>query len=98
VRADRPTSAFDRSAHENVRHFLVSFSDSLESATARGHEACVAMRYTLYEDPVTHKFALVALPYTFVDEDTLPILPTERWFDDREAAIAAVPELLDREA
>jgi hypothetical protein len=56
------------------------------------------MRYTLYEHPVTHKFALVRLPDRFVDDDKLPILPTERWFDSREKAIAALPELLNREA
>ena len=56
------------------------------------------MRYTVYEHPVTHKFALVRLPDKFVDDDELPILPTERWFDNREDAIAAVPELLNREA
>ena len=27
------------------------------------------MKYTLYEDPVTHKFALVRLPDKFVDDD-----------------------------
>jgi hypothetical protein len=56
------------------------------------------MRYTLYEHPVTHKFALVRLPDKFVDDDKLPILPTEQWFDNREEAIAALPELLNREA
>ena len=55
------------------------------------------MRYTLYEHPVTHKFALVRLPVKFVDDDKLRILPTERWFDNREEAIAALPELLNRE-
>ena len=56
------------------------------------------MRYTLYEHPVTHKFALVPLPSMFAAGDTLPILPTERWFDNRAEAIAALPELLNREA
>ena len=56
------------------------------------------MRYTLYEHPVTHKFALVRLSSRFVDDDKLPILPTERWFDNRAEAIAALPELLNREA
>jgi len=36
------------------------------------------MRYTLYEHPVTHKFALVRLSSRFVDDDKLPILLTER--------------------
>jgi len=56
------------------------------------------MRYTLYENPVTHKFALVRLPFGFADDDKLPILETERWFDNRAEAIAALPELLDKEA
>ena len=56
------------------------------------------MRYTLYEHPVTHMFALVPLPDKFVDDDKLPILPTERWFDNREEAIAALTELLTRDA
>ena len=55
------------------------------------------MKYTLYEDPVTHRFALVRLPDKFVDDDKLLILPTERWFDSREEAIAALPELLNLE-
>ena len=38
----------------------------------------VVMRYTLYEHPVTHKFALVRLPYRFADDDKLPILPNDR--------------------
>ena len=56
------------------------------------------MKYTLYEHPVTHKFALVQLPHKFVDDDKLPILRTQRWFDNREEAIAALPELLTQEA
>ena len=57
-----------------------------------------ALRYTLYEHPVTRKFALVRLPDKFVEGDRLASLPTERWFDSREEAIAALPELLNREA
>ena len=56
------------------------------------------MKYTLYEHPVTGKFALVRLPDTFVEDDKLPILPTQRWFDNRDEAIAALPELLNQEA
>ena len=55
------------------------------------------MRYTLYEHPVTHKFALVRLPDKFIDDDKLPIQSAERWFDNRDEAIAALPELLDQE-
>ena len=56
-----------------------------------------AMKYTIYEDPLTHKFMLLRLPNQFVDGDELPILPTDRWFDSREEAVAALPELLNRE-
>jgi hypothetical protein len=55
------------------------------------------VKYGIYEDPVTHRFALVRLPDKFVDGDQLPILPTERWFDNREEAVAALPELLNLE-
>ena len=55
------------------------------------------MKYAMYEDPVTHKFALVRLPDRFIEGDKLPIQPTERWFDSREEAAAAVAELLNRE-
>jgi hypothetical protein len=56
------------------------------------------VRYTLYEDRVTHKFALVRLPHAFIDGDTLPIPPTQEWFDSREDAVAALPNLLNVDA
>ena len=55
------------------------------------------MRYTLYEDPLTHKFALLPLPSRFVEGDKLPIVAADRWFGSRVEAIAALPELLNRE-
>jgi hypothetical protein len=55
------------------------------------------MRYALYGDTTTHKFALLQLPSEFIEGDKLPILATERWFDSREEAVAALPELLNRE-
>jgi hypothetical protein len=55
------------------------------------------MKYTIYEDPLTHKFALVPLPARFVDGDKLPMVATDRWFDSHAEAIAALPELLNRE-
>jgi len=55
------------------------------------------MKYTIYEDPRTHKFALVALPNRFVEGDKLPVVATDRWFGSRAEAIAALPELLERE-
>ncbi len=55
------------------------------------------MKYTIYEDPLTHKFAFLPLPSQFVEGDELPIPTTDRWFGSRMAAIAALPELLTRE-
>jgi hypothetical protein len=56
------------------------------------------MRHTLYEDPITHKFALIRLPDRFADGDKLLIPTTARWFDSHEEAVAALPELLNLEA
>ena len=55
------------------------------------------MKYAIYEDPVTHRFALIRLPEKFADGDALPIRPTERWFSTREEAIAALPDLLNQD-
>jgi hypothetical protein len=55
------------------------------------------MKYTIYEDLLTHKFALLPLPSQFVEGDKLPIVVTDRWFGSRAEAIAALPELLNRE-
>ena len=53
------------------------------------------MKHVIYEDPISHRFALVRLPDKFVEGDRLPILPTDRWFETREEALAALPQLLD---
>ena len=55
------------------------------------------MKYTIYEDPLTHRFAFLPLPNRFADGDKLPSVDTDRWFGSREEAIAALPELLNRE-
>ena len=55
------------------------------------------MKYTIYEDPRTHKFAFLALPPRFADGDKLPPVDTDRWFGSREEAIASLPELLNME-
>jgi hypothetical protein len=55
------------------------------------------MKHTIYEDPVTHKFAIIRVPPKFADGDKLPVPPTERWFESREEAIAALPELFDQD-
>ena len=55
------------------------------------------MKHTIYEDPITRKFAIVPLPPKFADGDKLPIPSALRWFDTREDAVAALPELLNHE-
>ena len=55
------------------------------------------MKYTIYEDPRTHAFALLALPPRFVEGDRLPITAADRWFGSRAEALAALPELLNRD-
>jgi hypothetical protein len=81
-------------AYSGSRHIALP---ALEHGHLMGCTISV-MKYVLYEHPGTHKFALVRLPDRFVDGDKLPIPPTERWFDNREEAIAALPELLNHEA
>jgi len=54
------------------------------------------MKYTIYEDPLTHTFALIALPTRLVDGDKLLITDVDRWFGSREEAMAALPDLLNR--
>ena len=51
------------------------------------------MKHTLYEDPITHRFALIRLPDKFADGVTVPIPPPDRWFSTRKEAVAALPEL-----
>lgn len=55
------------------------------------------MKHTLYEDPITHMFALIRIPDKFVDGDVLPIPPTDRWFSTREEAVATLSELLNQD-
>lgn len=55
------------------------------------------MRYTIYEHPLTHLFAFVALPHGFAEGEELPPVSTDRWFRSREEAIAALPGLLELE-
>lgn len=55
------------------------------------------MKYTIYEDPITHRFAHAPLPGHFVDGDRLPAVVTDRWFESHAAAVAALRELLDRD-
>jgi hypothetical protein len=55
------------------------------------------MKHTLYEDPITHRFALIRLPEQFAEGDTVPIGPSDCWFSSREEAIAALPELFNQD-
>ena len=55
------------------------------------------MKYTIYEDPRTHAFALLALPNRFIEGDALPVSDVDQWFGSRDEAIAALPDLLNRE-
>ncbi len=62
-----------------------------------GNDCIDVVKYGLYEDPHTHRFALLPLPDRFVDDDRVAVSSTARWFDSRDAAVAAVAELLDTE-
>ena len=57
----------------------------------------MSLKYAIYEDPVTHRFALIHLPDRFIEGDRIPVEQDDRWFDSREEAVAALPELLDLE-
>jgi hypothetical protein len=56
-----------------------------------------AMKHTIYEDPITHKFAVVRLPSKFVEGDHVPIPPTARWFGTREEARATLADLFNED-
>jgi hypothetical protein len=55
------------------------------------------MKYTIYEDPTTHRCAHLPLPRGFLVGDQLPAVVTDRWFESHAAATAAIAELLDRD-
>lgn len=55
------------------------------------------MRHTLYENPVTHQFALVKLPKRFVEGDRLQVPPCARWFATRDEALASLADLLEQD-
>ncbi len=48
------------------------------------------MRHGLYEDPITHRFAVFRLPPNFIDGDEVAIPPMLRWFATREQALATL--------
>jgi hypothetical protein len=53
------------------------------------------MRHTIYEDPITRRFALVRVPVKFTEGDKLPIPATAHWHTTREHAVAALRSLLE---
>jgi hypothetical protein len=55
------------------------------------------MRYTIYESPQTHKFALVPVPARFAEGDKVLTVAADRWFGSREEAAASVRQLFDRD-
>ena len=55
------------------------------------------MRHALYEDPITHKFAVIQLPSKFIEGDKVPVPPAARWFATREEALATIAELFDQD-
>ena len=55
------------------------------------------MRHTLYEDPSTHRFAMIRLPWALIEGDEVSIPPTARWFATREDAPATICDLFDQD-
>ena len=55
------------------------------------------MKYLIYEDAVTQKFTFLPLPNRYEYGDALPPIVADRWFDTHAEAIAALPELFDRD-
>jgi hypothetical protein len=55
------------------------------------------MKHALYEHPITHKFALIRLPRQFADGDAVPTTASHHWFNSREQAMAALPELFNED-
>lgn len=55
------------------------------------------MRHTLNEDPITHKFAVIRLPWRYREGDKVPIPRTARWFGTREEALATISDLFDQD-
>jgi len=55
------------------------------------------MKFTLYEHPVTHRFALIRLPPRFTGCDRVVPPARVRWFATREEGLAALSNLFDQE-
>jgi hypothetical protein len=54
-------------------------------------------RFTIYQHPITRKFALIKLPDDFADGDPMPLRPTDRWFDTDDGPLAALPEMIEEQ-
>jgi hypothetical protein len=55
------------------------------------------MKYTIYEHPVTHQFALIKVPPQFADGDALPLPASVQWFATRAEAEATLCLLFTQE-
>src|SRR4029453_15039125 len=83
--AERPVDFLPPSGHRS-RHL----ADTRRAAARR-------MKYMIYEDAITHRFAFLPLPNRFVDGDALPAIAIDRWFDSPPAPVGALPELFTRD-
>ena len=55
------------------------------------------MQHTIYEDPITHRFAVLSLPARFVDGDKVPVRSVTRWFGTQEEALATLSDLFNQD-
>ncbi len=55
------------------------------------------MKHTLYQDPITHRFAVVRLPSRFIEGDTFVVPTSIQWFVRREDALATLSNLFDED-
>ena len=55
------------------------------------------MKYALYEDPITHKFAVIVPPGQFALGDPMPRPQPDRWFETRDQAVETLRDLPDRD-
>ena len=55
------------------------------------------VKHALYEDAITHRFAVIGLPSGFIEGDKLPIPATARWFGTRAEALVTLFDLFDQE-
>jgi hypothetical protein len=55
------------------------------------------VKHTIYQDPITHRFAVIRLPSTFIDGDRVTVPTTVQWFGTREEALATLSSLFDQD-